>query len=165
MWRNYLRIAARTLLKERLYAGINILGLAVGLACCLLLGLYVRDELQYDRSHEKADRLFRVTMEGADRDKTWGNTPPPLAPTIKEGVPGIETSVRWWNNRHILRCGQQSYTETLHFADPTFFEVFSFPFLHGEATPPLTTPAAWCLARAWPAAASRRQIQPATRYR
>lgn len=140
MWRNHLRMAARTLRNERLYAGINILGLAVGLACCLLLGLYVRDELTYDRFHSQADRLFRVTMDAAVRDETWGTTSPPLASAIEAEVPGVAATIRWWNSRHVIRCAEQSRTETLHFADPPFFEAFSFPLRQGNPATALSGP-------------------------
>lgn len=66
---NYLLVALRNLRRQKGHAFINIAGLALGIACCLLIGLYVRTELRYDRHHEKADRIFRVTLLDVDDDR------------------------------------------------------------------------------------------------
>ncbi len=79
MLRNYLKSAIRTLVKHKAYASINVLGLAVGMACCLMTLLYVRDELSYDRFHEKADRIYRVnaTSQNPEGDFYRTSIPPP----------------------------------------------------------------------------------------
>ena len=84
MLRNYLKIALRNLWKNRVYSGINVFGLAVGLATCLLITLYVADELSYDRYHERADRIHRVVhhMTWGGRDLNLAITSAPYAPAL-----------------------------------------------------------------------------------
>lgn len=165
MWRNYLRIAARTLLKERLFSGINIVGLAVGLACCLLLGLYVRDELQYDRFHQNADRLYRVTMDGADREKARGTTPPRSLPPSRPasrpsrrafggGTAGTSfaAAISPGPRRSTLRTRASSRSSP-------------FPSDRALRTRLSRTRVVWCSVNAWPAAASTPIGQPARPFR
>ncbi len=136
MIRNYLKIAYRTLKRRKGYAFINVFGLAVGLAACILIGLYVQDELSYDDFHENADRTYRVLREFdiPDLQTTIAGTPPALAPALEASVPAVEATVR------VLRRGGVVQHETRRFAesgfvwaDAGFFEVFSFPMLRGEA--------------------------------
>jgi len=97
MLKNYLTIALRNLRKHKSYSFINIAGLAVGLACCILIALYVRNELSFDRFHERADRLYRVVSElqGAARPAiSLAPTPSALAEVLKKDVPGIDSAVR-----------------------------------------------------------------------
>ena len=88
MLKNYLKIALRTLQKHRGYAFINVAGLAVGLACCVLIGLYLRNELSYDRFHDKAERIYRVVREAHTEDdvRRSARSPVPslLAPQASE---------------------------------------------------------------------------------
>ena len=96
MFRNYLKIALRSLWKNRVYSGINVLGLAVGLATCLLIGLYVADELSYDRHHERADRIFRVVQRAQweGNDMNVAITSAPFANALKQTYPEVEQAVR-----------------------------------------------------------------------
>jgi putative ABC transport system permease protein len=89
MLRNYLKIALRTLNRHRAYAFINLAGLAVGLAACLLIFLFVRDELSYDRFHDKADRIYRVVSYGKQL-----STSALLAPSLVANFPEVESAVR-----------------------------------------------------------------------
>ena len=86
MLRNYLKIALRHIRKHKVYSFINIAGLAVGMGCCLLIFLFVRDELAFDRYHEKADRIFRLVdgfdVEG-DQDEFYALSSAPFAPTLE----------------------------------------------------------------------------------
>ena len=83
MLQNYLKVAFRTLRKHKGYTFINIVGLAVGLACCLMIALFVRDELSYDRFHDDADRIYRVTIDAAiaEQEIRGPLSPAPMAAT------------------------------------------------------------------------------------
>ena len=140
MLRNYLKIAFRALRRHLGYTAINVLGLAVGIACCVLLGLYVRSELSYDDFHAYADRLVRVTATMDPGEPPTGNLPPPLGERAAATVPGVEAGVRWWNTSTVLRAGESSINENVYLADPSFFEVFSFGLLHGTAATALDGP-------------------------
>ena len=97
MWSNYLRIAFRNLRRQPGYAAINVTGLAVGMACCLLIALLVRHEWSYDRFHTEADRIHRVLIEETRPDGSLDHRwlmPPPLAPSMEATFPGIETLTR-----------------------------------------------------------------------
>ena len=139
LW-NHLSVAFRSLQRDRLYAVINVVGLAVGIACCVLLGLYLRSEWSYDDFHADADRLVRVTAQLEPGEPPTGNLPPPLGAQVEAAVPGVETAVRWWNTSTVLRVGDTSITAAVYFADADFFEVFSFPLLHGTPDAALNGP-------------------------
>ena len=93
MLKNYIKIAVRNLLRQKTYSFINIFGLAVGIACCLLIILFVRYELSYDKFNEKADRIYRVTREWFNDDGTsnfhLARVAPPIGPLLKNDFPGI----------------------------------------------------------------------------
>ena len=136
MLKNYLKIALRNLKKDKVHAFINVSGLAVGLACCLLMMLFVRNEWSYDRFHERADDLHRAwVLEDYGKDQEFFNTVTPiiLGPTLAETFPEIEHVVRIATNNDHVRRGETMLTETALLVDPNFFEVFDFPLLRGEA--------------------------------
>lgn len=97
MWQNYLKIGFRNLLNNRLYSGLNIMGLAVGLAVSLLMGLYVRDELSYDAFHEKADRLYRVNYNATinGQEHLMAMSCAPFGPTLVAESPAVEAMCRF----------------------------------------------------------------------
>ncbi len=142
MGRNYLKIALRTLRRQKGYAAINVGGLAVGIACCVLLLLYVRDEVAHDRFHENADRIVRINRivgeQGAE--KRSAGTPVKLAPALKEAFPEVEHAVRLSAaDVSVEREADAVGLEAL-FADPAFFDVFSFPLLAGDPSRALAEP-------------------------
>src|SRR6056297_2414719 len=94
MLKNYLRIALRHLRRQPGYASINVTGLAVGVACCLFLLLYVRDELSYDRYHEDAEAIYRVNMVIPQVDATIGVTPNIVAPLLTREFPEVLAATR-----------------------------------------------------------------------
>src|SRR5688572_1069728 len=99
MIRNFIKIAVRSMLRNKAYSIINIAGLSVGIACCLLLALFIQDQLRYDKHHAKADNLYRV-ITYADRDnnvRTMPRTSPPIVWGIKDEVPEFETVTRFIN--------------------------------------------------------------------
>ncbi len=124
---------------------INIAGLAIGMACCILILIWVQDELSYDRFHEHAGRIFRIITENHAGDEVTvsAGSPAPLGRTLVETFPDIQESVRvqsGWNN-WFLRYGEKTFAEEkLAAVDPAFFEVFSFPFLKGDPKTALVDP-------------------------
>src|SRR5580698_6060875 len=96
MLKNYVKVAWRNLTRNRVSSIINISGLAIGLACVLLIGMYVKDELSYDRFFKDANRIYRVnTHELMGNDEfTAGHTPPPVGAALVNNIPGIESYTR-----------------------------------------------------------------------
>ncbi len=137
MLKNYFKISIRNLKKDKIHAFINVTGLAVGLACCLLIMLFVRNEWSYDRFHERADDLYRAwVLEDYGEDKQFFNTVTPiiLGPTLAETFPEVEHIVRIATNNDQVRRGETMLTETALLVDPNFFEVFDFPLIRGETS-------------------------------
>lgn len=145
MFKNYLKIALRNLLKHRAYSFINITGLAVGLACCLLISLYVKDELSYDRYHAKADRIFKVVMDSrrSDKESKVALTPAPLAEALVRDFPEVETTTRLFTffGEGLVKYGDKRFNQPgIYFGDSTFFAVFSIPLRSGDAKTALARP-------------------------
>ena len=141
MFKNYLKIALRNLGKQKAHAFINIFGLAVGVACCLLIMLYVQHEWSYDRFHSDADRLYRAWgREVYDEDEVFFYTITPivLAPTLETTFPEVEATVRVNPFSDLVQRGDDSFTERIHMVDPNFFEVFDFPLQQGDPQTVLT---------------------------
>ncbi|MCK8492690.1 ABC transporter permease [Spirosoma sp. RP8] len=143
MLRNYLKIAVRNLVTNRVFAGINIIGLAVGLASCLLLFVYIAHELSYDDFQQKADRIVRVTMEYSMEGKV-GKVPETgtkVAPEFGRQFPEVESGVRMINRDAVVIKGDQQFSEKrVVFADSAFFTMFSFPLLKGNPQTALAGP-------------------------
>ncbi|MEN6311891.1 MAG: ABC transporter permease [Acidobacteriota bacterium] len=139
---NYLKVAVRKIKRQKTHSFINVAGLMVGLACCLLLLLWIRDELGYDCFHANAKRIYRVEQaeiwEG--RDMRIASTQAPLAPALRAEFPGIENAVRIGENIFDVVRGSACFQEKVLFADPEIFDVFSFPLLKGDAASALREP-------------------------
>ena len=136
MFRNYLMVAIRNLWRNKIVSAINIAGLGIGLACCMLIMLYTKDELSYDRFQANKDHLYRITVQmvddqGKDIWKT-GKTGALHGPSFKESIPEITAFARIAGGDHIVRQNDRSFTQTVHLADPNFFAIFSFPLLSGD---------------------------------
>jgi putative ABC transport system permease protein len=145
MLRNYLKISLRNLVRHKIYSIINIIGLAVGMASCILILLWVQDELSYDKFHENADMLYRVIDEQHFSDgqtARYAPTPPPLAPALKQDFPEIINSTRVRDaGRTLLKYGENVFYENRgYFADPSIFDMFTFPFIKGDPETALSQP-------------------------
>jgi putative ABC transport system permease protein len=144
MINNYLKIAFRNLWKRKGFSAINIIGLAIGLATCLLIMLFVLDELSYDRFNKKADRIYRVDGE----IKFGGNhfilavSTDPMGPTVKKDFPQVEQYVRFRSNGGFLvkKGNENVQEENVVFADSTLFDVFTLPMIDGNASTALQQP-------------------------
>lgn len=144
MLKNYLIIALRNLWKYKFYSVINVLGLAIGLACFLFITVFVNDELSYDKYHEKADRIYRVNFDGYafDQELNFAVVGAPLGPTILEEYPEVEQYCRFRHRgSYTVQYEDQSYNEeNWIFADSSFFDVFSFDLLKGDPQRALAEP-------------------------
>jgi len=146
MLKNYLKIALRNLLKYKGYSLINIFGLAVGMASCILILLYVHDELSYDQHHEKADQIYRVTREWFNSDGSpnlhLGHVAPPIGPLLKNDFPDILQMARISSGGNPLLRYQDNVfqEERFYFADPNIFEIFTLPLLKGDPKTALADP-------------------------
>jgi len=145
MLKNYLKIALRNIRKHKFFSAINILGMSIGIAACLLILLYVANELSYDRFHEHAARIYQVGLHAkiGDQDITTTNTPPPMASVFVDEIPGVVQTTRianFWGTPS-LRVGETAFTEERIFhADSNFFEFFSYKLLEGDPKTVLTDP-------------------------
>jgi putative ABC transport system permease protein len=144
MFKNEIKIALTSLRKYKAYSFINIAGLAVGMACCLLILMYVQDELSYDRFHTNTDRIFRVTAEFGPKDKprSLANTPYPVAPALKAEFPEIFDAVRFRiRYRPIIQYQDKRFwEENFCLVDSTFLEFFSFSMISGNPKTALAEP-------------------------
>ena len=137
MLKNYLTIALRHLGKQKGYAFINIAGLAFGIACCLLILLFVQDELSYDRFHEKADQIHRISYSAlfSGSEMAAPLTPSAMAPTLAREYPEVLTATRIYRFPILktMRYEDRRFIEDgIYFVDSAFFDVFSFPLLKGH---------------------------------
>ncbi|MGH7494332.1 MAG: ABC transporter permease [bacterium] len=145
MLKNYLKIALRNLLRYKAYTFINIVGLAVGMACCTLMLLFIRHELSYDRFHKNAENIYRMTMHNSREGKVHAGSvmAAPIGPALAEDYPEILQAVRLqtpYNSTPVKYQDRQFYEEKLYYADPNIFKVFDFPFQQGEAATALQNP-------------------------
>ncbi len=146
MLRNYLKIALRNLRKHKTFSFINITGVAVGLACFLLIALYVKDELSYDRYNANADRTYRVTRTFLSSEGTpslrLAQIAPPFGPLLKQDFPEAEQVVRTLDlSNSLLQYGEHSFNEQDMFtAEANLFKVFSFKVVSGNPDQALVNP-------------------------
>ena len=144
MFKNYLKIAFRNLWKSKGFSALNIIGLAIGLATCLLIMLFVLDEISYDRYNKKAHRIYRV-----DGDLKFGGNhfilavaPDPAGPTLKKDFPQVEQFVRFRKIGGLLiKKGNDNVQENnVIYADSTLFDVFTLPMIDGNPQTALREP-------------------------
>jgi len=142
MIKNYLKVALRNIARHKGYSFINITGLAIGMACCILILMWVQDELSFDRFHENAGDIYRVIQDinFADHSTTWAITHGPLGPALKNDFPEIIDMVRFTRRGMRLSYLEKTFDETLAMADGSIFEVFSFPLLRGDPEQALKDP-------------------------
>ncbi len=152
MFTNYLKITWRNLLRNRAHTVINLLGLAIGLACTILLAMWIRNELRTDQFHAEVDRLYRIleNQSYSGRDIfTVAATPGPMTPALKDNYPEIEYATRLsWGDSRLFSRGEQAFRERGYFADPDFLRMFSYPLLYGDPATALDRPGSAAISRA-----------------
>jgi putative ABC transport system permease protein len=144
MFKNYLLVAFRNLRKQKFYAFLNIAGLALGVTCCLLMGLYVLDELGYDRFHGKADQIYRINsdIKFGGTEQKLAVTSDPMGPTMVKDYPQVLASVRFREQGGVLvKKGEQYIKENrVIYADSSLFDVFTLPLVAGNPQKALAAP-------------------------
>ncbi|MFQ5629060.1 MAG: ABC transporter permease, partial [bacterium] len=138
MLKHYLKIATRNILKYKTYSFINVFGLAVGIACCILVFLFVQDELQFDRFYENRDQIYRVNLQTktpAEGIKISAGQPPPLAPMLKTTYPEIQYATRFKSGSAVIRTSPENASkENILYADNDVLKMFDFPLRSGDAS-------------------------------
>ncbi|MDH5385525.1 MAG: ABC transporter permease [Candidatus Aminicenantes bacterium] len=145
MLKNYIKTALRNIRRNKLYSLLNTIGLAIGVACCLLILLYVQDELSFDRFHDKADRIYRVCtiIDIKDRYMNFAAAAHVQGPMFKDEYPEIENYVRftYYGSRRVVRYKDREFSEEKFiWIDNSIFEVFSFKLLKGNPEDALVKP-------------------------
>ena len=153
MLENYFKIAYRNLTRNKAFSFINILGLAVGLATCVLMILYIFSELGYDKQNKNSDRIFRIAYKAVKKvnpeDKSWASTSAPIAWGLKSDMPEVEQSTRLLKfptlDKMLLKYEHGNdkklfYETNGYYVDSTFFQIFTYDFIFGNAQTSLNEP-------------------------
>ena len=152
MIKNYFKIAWRNLMKNKVFSFINVFGLSVGLTCCMLIALYLYNELSYDSYHKNVERIFQLgtTFVKEGKEDRTPNTPAPMAKAMQMEFPEIENGTRllkmFADDRTLFQYTEpngnlRSFFETKGFvADSTFFQVLTYKFKEGDAATALLNP-------------------------
>jgi putative ABC transport system permease protein len=143
MIQNYVKVARRNLIRNKLYSVISVFGLGVGIACCLLIFLYVQDELSFDRFHTKSDDIYRLIREEKRSGEETVRSPSVtynIAPELKANFPEIERTVRLTGGEYIVSRDGQAFTQGALHVDHGFFDMFSFPLVRGDLRSALESP-------------------------
>ena len=152
MLRNYLKIAFRNLVKNKMYSFINIFGLAIGIATCLVISLFVKDELSYEKKKKKADRIVRVVFKaninGGKINESF--VMPPTAQALKNDYPEVQqaTRLRNFGSPRVVIGEKMFNNDPMAYVDANFFDVFTIPFLKGNPKTALIQPNCVVLSRA-----------------
>jgi putative ABC transport system permease protein len=152
MFRNYLKIAWRSLLRNKSFSAINILGLSIGMAVCFIILLFVQDELSYDRFNVKANDIYRIDFKASINGGkiNESNVMAPVARTLQQDYPEVKevTRIRQLGYPHVLINGKQFDGASLVYVDSNFFNVFTIPFLQGNAQTALLRPFSLVISKA-----------------
>jgi putative ABC transport system permease protein len=144
MFSNYFKVALRNILKHKFYSALNISGLALGLASCFIIGLYILDELTFDKFHTDHENIYSVALHGriGGQELYTSSSSPPVAQAMVTGVPGVEQAVRLRQYGNlVMKYEDKAFTETKAlFADSNFFQFFSFKLIEGQAESVLREP-------------------------
>ncbi|MCP4727383.1 MAG: ABC transporter permease, partial [bacterium] len=150
MFKNYLKSAIRTIIRQKGFSFINISGLAIGMACCLLMLLWSQDELNYDEFHENLDNIYRI-VDGQQTDPRIERSAlsvPPIAASMKNDYPEIIRSTRFDFDNRLVKYKDKIFNEFGYInADPEFFEMFNFPFISGDPKTAISSPNSVVLTR------------------
>lgn len=144
MFRNYFKTAFRNLRRNKVYSFINIAGLSLGLACAMLIMLYVKDEISYDRFHKGIGQVYRVVNKSIKPDGSVGSingfSGYFQGPKFAANIPEIRSFVRYQQNNLDLKTGTEVKSQEVFYADSSFFSAFSFPLLNGNPKTALKEP-------------------------
>ncbi len=141
MFRNYLKVAFRYLVNHKGYAIINVLGLSVGVACCILITLFVKSEWSFDRFHSKTDRIYRAWLEEHYQGQVFTNTvtPIPLGPVLQAHLPEVGSTCRVAALNTLVRYNNNTFNDPVNLVDSSFFYLFDFNLKEGDIKNPFPT--------------------------
>jgi putative ABC transport system permease protein len=145
MLRNYFKVALRNITRYKFYSAINILGMSLGLTTCLIIILYIADELSYDKFHRNAKRIYQVGLHAkiGPQDITVSNTPPPMGPALLAELPEVEsfTRIAPYYGDPAIKYEDKAFAETkVFYVDSNFFQFFDYKLLEGDPKTLLTEP-------------------------
>lgn len=142
MFKNYLKTAFRNLRRNKIYSFINIAGLSIGLACAMLILLYVKDEVSFDKFHKNVNNIYRIVSKAKHHGAEYkiGITGFLQGPRFAQNVPGIQSFVRVQSGAEDIKTGTEIQSQDLLYVDSGFFSVFTFPLLNGNAATCLKEP-------------------------
>lgn len=136
MLKNFWKVAIRNLLRHKAYSAINVVGLSLGMACCVLIALFVQDEMGYDAHHKKGDRIYQVLREtqAPNGEKRYSvGVSGALAPAIVQDFPEVEAATRIWRSGgKWVRSGDRIFQQAFALVDPEFFDVLTVPLIRGN---------------------------------
>lgn len=135
MLQNYIKIALRNIIRNKAFSFINIIGLSIGLACCMLIFLFTKDELSFDRFHKKKENIYQLTCKIIEKNgqaNNYGIASMIQGPSFKQEIPEIEACVRVNQRDYIVKKGNETFYEYASWVDDNFFSVFSFPLIKGN---------------------------------
>jgi len=135
MFKNFLKIAFRNLLRNKSFSAINIIGLAIGMASAIIILLWIQNEMSYDQFHQKKDRIYEVWNRAffSNQLSSWNTTPKVLARALEKDLPEVEQATRVnWPSDHLLGIGDKRLLVTGYMVDSNFLQMFSFPLLNGN---------------------------------
>src|SRR5579871_2009081 len=131
MFKNYFKTAFRNLARNKVYSFINVAGLSIGLACAMLIMLYVKDEVSFDRFHKNVKNIYRIVSK-SPQGRNMVMTGYLQGPRFTQNVPGIKSFVRVQNAGSDIKTGNYVHAQGMLQVDPNFFSVFTFPLLSGD---------------------------------
>ncbi|UCH97760.1 MAG: ABC transporter permease, partial [Candidatus Aminicenantes bacterium] len=144
MFKNYLKIAFRNIKRHKGYSFINIAGLAIGMACCILMVVYISSELSFDRYHENADRIYRLCHHAniGGTDDISGVSNAVAAPALRDSFPEVVNAVRFgWTFQPVVKYQDKQFFESgFYYADDSVFDIFSWPMIKGNPGTALKAP-------------------------
>ena len=144
MIKNYFKTAFRNLVRNKVYSSINILGLSLGLACAMLILLYVKDEVSFDRFHKDVNNIYRITMKRVKPDGSvdgmGGYSGYMPGPAFTAGIPEVKSFVRFQSDQKDIKMGNEIESQEMIAVDSNFFSTFSFPLLSGNPRTALLDP-------------------------
>ncbi len=141
MLKNYLKVAFRYLVNHKGYAFINVLGLSVGVACCILIMLFVKNEWSFDRFHSKSGRIYRAWLEEHYEGQIFTNTvtPLPLVPVLQANLPQVQSACRIAAFNTLIKYNNNTFNDPVNMVDSSFFNLFDFPLKEGDIKNPFPT--------------------------
>lgn len=144
MWRSYLKIAGRNLIKRKAFSFINIVGLALGMAACLLILEYVKLELSYEDYHVQSDQIYRVQLDrynSGELSTSWASGCAAIGPQVKANFPEVVDFARLRGTQAVVSQADRQFRETeLYYANPAFLSMFTYPLVKGDAATALAAP-------------------------